>query len=258
MFIACRSMLSIALIALVTIPSGLFSQSINSVATPTALDQTIQRFGGRPPADAVIVGTVTITAGSTQEEGTVRIVTKDATHSAETFDTPTSSRHIAFANGIGAEKKKAAMKEMPFGRMLSAHSALSPASFLAGRLADPAAKVGDLGIDSTDGKPLHHLKISNDWSKDKNLAAYQEFSACDVWIDSATSLPQAISYGQREGLGAIPWIAIRVEYEDYRPIAGHLYPFHIIKYVNGTKWADIHLTSVTLDSGVATSEFAIK
>lgn len=244
-------------LAFVLFPASLFAQSLTSVALPSALDKTIQSLGGRPPGDAVLVGSVTITAGSTKEDGTVRIVTKGATHSAEIFDTPTTSQHIVFANGFGAETKKTVLKEMPFGRMLSAHSALSPVSFLAARLADPAVQVEDLGERPNSGKTSHLFKVSNAWSKDKNLAVYQEFSACDVWLDPATSLPQTITYGQRDGIGPIPWLAIRVDYEDYRTVGGHVYPFHITKYVNGTKWADITLTSVEINVGVKGEEFQV-
>jgi len=56
--------------AFVLFPASLFAQSLTSVALPSALDKTIQSFGGRPPSDAILVGSVTITAGSTKEDGT--------------------------------------------------------------------------------------------------------------------------------------------------------------------------------------------
>jgi len=256
---ACRSLFFTFLLAFIS-ATHISPQSppAGEAALSPTLNQVIQKLGSRAPEDAVILGNVTITAGSTEEKGTVRIVTKKTTHTVETFDTPTTSHHVVFAAGVAAERKKNGLKELPFGRSLSARSALSPLTFIASRLEEAKVQVEDLGPEAVDGRSALHLRISNDWSKDKYVAGYQEFTKCDVWVDPVTFLPRAISFSQREGLGAIPWVAVRVEYDDYRAIGGFLYPYHITKYVNGTKWADIDVTSIAFNTGVAAEEFAIK
>ncbi len=248
---------SLVFLICLSIPTAANSQSTTGI--PTVLNQTMQRLGGSPPDDAVIDASVTITAGSTQETGTLRIATKNTTHTSETYDTPTMAHHVVFAAGIASESKgRSKLKELPFGRTLTAQSALSPLTFLASKMTDKSLHVDDLGLQNVDGSPTRQLQISNSWANDKALSPYQEFTVCDIWLDPVTALPRAVSYRQREGIGAIPWVAIRVEYEDYRAVGGLLYPYHITKYVNGTKWADINVTSVATNKGLVISEFATK
>ncbi len=248
---------SLVILACLSTPMAALSQVSSNI--PSVLSQTMQRLGGSPPEDSVISASVTITAGSTQESGNLRIAMKSTTHTSETYDTPTTAHHVVFAAGVASESKgPSKLKELPFGRTLTAQSALSPLTFLASKIADKSLHVEDLGLQSLDGLPTRQLQISSSWANDKALSPYQEFTVYEIWLDPVTSLPRAVSYRQREGIGAIPWVAIRVEYEDYRAVGGLLYPYHITKYVNGTMWADINVTSVAINKGLAISEFATK
>lgn len=127
------------LLAGASLLSVVHAQTRIAVASPAAsspLNQVVQKLGQTPPSDAVLMGTVSITAGSTNEDGTVRIVTRDTSNTSETFISHTIARHVVSFHGIAAEQVAGTLKTATIGKMLSSRSALTPLTFLAAKLAD--------------------------------------------------------------------------------------------------------------------------
>ena len=139
---------------------------------------------------------------------------------------------------------------------LSAQSSLFPLPWLYANTIGEDIAVEDMGTDSFDGVSAKHLRVTKTFVSNKSLQIYSKFTVRNIWLDQNSGLPLKIGFNRRTALGAAPPVAIALEYSDYRPIQGYLYPFHIRKYVNGTLWADIHVQSVQFNTGIAASEFS--
>lgn len=255
------------LLALGSLCSGVPAQSVSApadgisaisqAATPTAtLVSVIQKMGGSSPKDSLATANVTITAGSTTETGTMRIVTSGTTQTLEEINVPSDRQRSVFSEGKGLKLSKNKIGGMTFEESLSAQSALYILPWLSAQVSDPDSVIENLGIDNRDDKGMNHLRISRAFAANKQLQQYSKFTTRDIWLDPTSGLPSRISYERRRASGAVPAIAVSVEYADYRRVGGFLYPFSIRKFVNGTLWADIRVQTVVFDTNIPDSTFS--
>ncbi len=227
-----------------------------TTAPPAVLTDTLARFGATPPGDSIANAQVDITAGSTHESGTLRLLTRGYQGTAEEWTLPSGNRREVFTENFIALRADDRKHEHSFEQSLTAQSALFPLPWIAAKLADKDLQVNSLGMESIENVSCRHLRLSRAWQSDKALRAYARFTETDLWLDSNTGLPAKLSFERRKGWGAVPAIPISIEYSDYRMVDGIQYPFHIKQYVNGTLWADIHVQNVRFNAGVAASEFS--
>lgn len=242
---------------IISAPSDATSSPVQQASTPTAtLASVIQRMGGLPPKDSLATANVTITAGSTTETGTMRIVTSGTTQTLEEINLPSGVQRHAFTQDEFIDHRKDKGKGISFEESLSAQSSLFPLPWLAAKAIESDLQVESLPSETIENVACQHLRLSRAWQSDKNLRAYTEFAKTDLWLNSNTGLTIKVAFERRKGWGAVPPIPVSIEYSDYRPVEGIQYPFHIKQYVNGTLWADIHVQGVQFNTGVTASEFS--
>jgi hypothetical protein len=85
-----------------------------------------------------------------------------------------------------------------------------------------------------------------DWVPD----ALQRLSAMDVYLDSSTLLPAAISFNTHPDKNALVDIPIEIRLSDYRLANKALVPFHIQKFLQNSLALDIKVASANLNSGL--------
>ncbi len=242
-----------------------FAQVNREVTASTAIATAIVRLGGSSQTDSLALGTVEFTQSRSNESGTARIVTKGSEQTREEIIALTSGKLQVYSRGrtneivSGAPKNKVfnALNSSSFELELTAQSAAFPLPWLINKYVNPDQAfevVADGGATSN----VVHLRITNTFASDPNLQRYASLTTSDVWLDAQTGLPRKIGFERREASGATPAIPVAYEYSDYRTIQGVTYPFSIRKYVNGTLWAVITIQSVSVNSGVLDSEFALQ
>ena len=222
------------------------------------LQQSLAAMGGVVPADSVATGTVTITAGSKTDTGTIRILTRGLSQSVEEFDLPDGKWSDIFSGGLGAHKAADKLEEQSLEWACSAQSASFPLVLISSFLNNPDSAFEYVGLEESGGAKLHHIRITNTFASNAKLKHLSEFSIRDLWLDAASGLPRRLSYERRAAGGAEPRIPMEVRYSDFRTVAGILYPFRIEKDFNGTPWATIKVSSVTFSTSLTDLVFAVR
>src|SRR5215472_8562827 len=77
-----------------------------------AVTQSISVMGRVPPADSAATGTVTITAGSLTETGTVRILTRGADQTSEEIQTSQPLRKVIYSHGMASEVEGTTLRSL--------------------------------------------------------------------------------------------------------------------------------------------------
>jgi len=233
-------------------------QALQSSTQAVTIASMLQRMGGLPPKDSLATANVTVTAGRTSESGTMRILTRGTTQTLEEISIPSGMQRFVFSEGEGLRFSKDKTGGMSFEESLSAQSPLFILPLLSAQLSDSESIIEDLGIDNLNDKGKNHFRVSKTFASNKQLQHYSKFTTRDIWIDPLSGLATRIAYERRRASGAVPAIAVSVEYSDYRQIGGFLYPFSIRKFINGTLWADIRIQTVVFDTNIPSSDFSGK
>jgi hypothetical protein len=214
-------------------------------------------MGGTVPADSVATGTVTITAGSTTESGTIRIQTRGTDQSAESLTTPSISRAVVYSHGDAKEMAGTVIAQPSLELAVSSQSTAFPLVFLARALADTSFGLSYLGMETVDGATANHVGLWQSFANSK-LQHLAEFSKRDIWLDAASGFPIRIAYTSRAARGAVYGMPIELHFSDFRNVGGVLYPFQINKLMNGMPWGVITIQQVTFNNGLTDSNFPVQ
>ncbi|MGH9396861.1 MAG: hypothetical protein ACRD18_08435 [Terriglobia bacterium] len=88
-------------------------------------------------------------------------------------------------------------------------------------------------------------------------AEIQKLSTMNLYLDSSSLLPVELDFNIHPDKDASRDIPVEIEFSDYRTVSGVRVPFHIRKYVQHSLLLDLQVSVVTVNSGVAASDFAI-
>jgi hypothetical protein len=249
---------------LVSAQSGT-SQQTPAVSPPPATDaqalgilqQTFAALGNVVPNDSTATGTVTTTAGSRTENGSILIQTRGSTQSLEQLQTPSGST-IIYSNGAAAQIQGSASNVLSFELSLSSQSADFPLPIIGAALINPDTYFQYIGLETLNGRSVLHVQFWNSYASVPLMQSYSSFTTKDVWVDASTFLPARISYAQRTAGGSAPSIAIDVFYSNYQNSQGYLYPFAIQRSFNGTPFATITIQSVSFNTGLTDANFQVQ
>jgi hypothetical protein len=117
-----------------------------------------------------------------------------------------------------------------------------------------------IGPETLNGQPVVQISATQPSSDTRpGIAALaQHLTQMDIYLDSATLEPVALSFNTHPDNNALVDIAVSVVFSDYRAVNGVQVPFHVQKYLNGGLVLDVQLSSATFNSGLAESTFAIQ
>jgi hypothetical protein len=83
--------------------------------------------------------------------------------------------------------------------------------------------------------------------------------ASNIWLDSATGLPQKISVVRQDATGpAVPRFLLDYYFSNYQIVSGTYYPFQINISLNGTPWTTITISGVKFNTGLSESDFPVE
>jgi hypothetical protein len=222
------------------------------------IQAAITALGGAAPADATATGTITITAGSDTEAGNIQVFARGTTQTLELITTATQTIRSVYSNGLSNDSDHIASKApYPFELAATSQSALLPLPLLAGISGSPDFGLQYVGMEAFNGTNCHHVRWWNSYASQADLQSLSDFSSHDIWLSVATGLPVAVSYSTRPGRGAVPSTAVQILYSSYISSQGFLFPSRIEKYVNGTFWATLSITSVSVNAGLSDSVFTL-
>ncbi len=120
---------------------------------------------------------------------------------------------------------------------------------------DPNLQVQYLGLSNLNGSPAHHLRLSMGSGNGIDGQAEGLISEFHVYIDQASLLVVKIrtfDFSPETPTNRSPVDTI---FSDYRQEEGALIPFHSVRYVNGQKYSELDLTSISLNANLPDSDF---
>jgi hypothetical protein len=125
-----------------------------------------------------------------------------------------------------------------------------PIVVLSQMLANPSCNIEYAGTTTINGQAAIqvHLHIDTD-------ILQQTFSVQDWYFDPATGLPLRLEY-RLPGAGIpLQFASAAVDFSDFRPVQGVLFPFHLLSYRSGFVRSTISFSSITLNGPIASSDF---
>ena len=113
-----------------------------------------------------------------------------------------------------------------------------------------------VGPETRDSIAVQHLFISQQPADTSDTAALlQHLSQVDLYLDSSTLLPVAMTFYIHPDDNAMLDIPVEIRFSDYRPVNGVQVPFHVQKFLNNGLILDLQFQSALLNSGLSASAF---
>jgi hypothetical protein len=279
-----------AIICFVSV-AALAQQAPSSAAPPPTSDPQavalVQRslgalVGSATVSDVTLTGTARRIAGSDDETGTA---TLRATALGD------SRIDLAFPSGNRAEVRNHSGVPMPDslppGAVLVSNPPLQPVGAWSGAdgllhgaanhnlMTDPTwffpaftlASLGSRGYQLSYVGPeslnsqavLHVSALVPSTNTIPGIAQLEEhLSQIDAYFDPTTSQLVALEFASHPDFNAQVDITTRIAFSDYRAVNGAQIPFHVQRYLNGGLVLDFQASSVSSNSGLAPSTFALQ
>ena len=222
------------------------------VKTPFLTQVTGQSQTSVLKSSLVISGTADWYAGSTHERGAATLTAR-ADGSTEVMLGLDTGARAEMTGPLGSRTCQRMDKD---GKTYPVNGAncftplpwFSPAllSLLTG---GPGVSVSDLGEIADQGVVRHAVRVQC-VSGVPNLPDQDWISAATqvtIFFDTATLLPASLTYGLHPDGADNRSIPVRVDFSDYRLVSGLPVPFHVDRYINGTRELSIAAASVTLN-----------
>ena len=222
------------------------------------LQQSAKAMGGTVPADTTATGTIQTSAGGQASQGTIRILTRGTSQTLVQMAMPDATRTTIYSNGQANELTASTVSISPLELVVTSQASECPLPLIAALLNDPDTSFQYIALESSNNASLHHIKAWDSFASQPDLQSLSDFSARDIWIDAASSLPQRISYVRRPAHGAVAGLQVDVYYSGYQNAGGILYPSIIQKSMNGTPWATITIQGITFNNGLTDANFPVQ
>lgn len=252
------------LVSLVTLFVGLPALAQSSSQPPvfrrdpqaiTILAQAFKALGGTVPPDSLASGTFARVSGSTSDTGSIQILTRGYSQTAERLTVGGTTTSVVYSQGYSGQKNGSSTARFSLEKSLSSDSAMFPLITIAAAQ-DPTSGAQFVGNETVNGAAAYHLRIWRNLA-DKNFSGLSAFAIKDIWIDAASGLPLEVAFDMRDGDGSTPHIPVALFFSDYRSVSGILYPFQISKSLNGTPYMAIAISSVAFGTGLTDLDFGL-
>ena len=247
------------------IPGPVLGQTV-PVRDPNAValaSQALQALaGGTALTDITLQGSVTYRAASGPQAGTATLVARGSTESLLLVNVPLGQRkeirHGAAGVWIGFDGTPHAMG--PNNCYLDADW-FSPAFSLATLATDSTLIITLVGQETHNAQQVFHLTLFHYPSGQPSdvMSLVQRVSQQDLYLDATSLLPAALDFNvhpENDVNGNVN-VPTEIRFSAYQSFHGVWEPTHIRKYVQRSLALDFTASSVTVNSGVAESVFAL-
>jgi hypothetical protein len=254
------------LVVLSVLPVGLIAQQANQTVTPPTRDpqaiailqHAVAAMAITVPADSSATGTVTVVEGSTTQTGSIHILTRGTSQTAETITLPDSQRAVVYSNGDAIETSGGQSANPPLQLIVTDQCADFPLPLVLSALNNSDEAFQYVGSETLNGILVQHVRVWNSFASKPLLSGLAPFSTRDIWLDPTSGLPLKLTYSRRAGGGAVPAFPVEIFFSNYTKVNGVLYPFGIKKSYNGTPWQVITVQSVSFNTGLTDARFAVE
>lgn len=265
---------SFAIVTLVLILASIpaFSQTVAPKGTTAAslLGNAVNALTeGVPVSGVTFSGTVTRTAGSDVETGSVTMEALGGTSGRVNLALSDGQRSQIINQSQGRPAGQwsgtdGTVHAMALHNCWTPADWFSPALALAEALNDPSVAITYVGQETRDGEAVQHIRFwrvfppqSSKSGSAKALAKMESLSAADVYLDAAKYLPVALDFNIHPENNAAINIPVEIQYASYQQMNGILVPTHTQKLINNSPLLDIYVTSIAVNPNLSSTDFAI-
>lgn len=221
--------------------------------------------GGQAVSDVTLQGTARRIAGSDDETGTAVLKALATGEARVDYSVASGSRSEVRATSTGGSAGQwvgpdGTPHAVPQHNLMTDPTWFFPA-FTLGRLVSSTNYVlSYVGREIRNGQAVEHLTACTliegadapaDWK-----ATIQHLSQMDIYLDSSTLLPAALTFNLHPDNDSTVDIPIEVRFSDYRSIAGAQMPFHIQKFLNNGLVLDLEFRTASVNTGLELSAFS--
>jgi hypothetical protein len=241
-------------------------QSTVSQQGPLLLQKSLAAMtGGGALRDVVITGNARRIAGSDDETGTATLKALPTGESRVDLSFPSGGRAEVRANSDAGPVGKwsgpdgASHAQSQHNLFVGSSWFFSPFT-LAGIISAQDLVVSHVGHEDFDDSPVECISVSRkvtDLPSDA-AAALQHLSQMEIYLDSKTLLPTALSFNSHPDNNALLDIPVIIRYSDYRLVNGARIAFHVQKFLNNTLTLDLQFESANLNTGLTPSTFDLQ
>ena len=216
--------------------------------------------------DVTLSGTAHYTVGPDDETGTATL--KAIVTGASRIDLMLPSGPRIEVRNLGANVPVGTWSgpdgvdhAIPYHNLLNEPSWFSPVASISRLLASPESAASFVSTETIDSQSVQHISVTQ--QAPQSVASAEpsflpHLTQIDFYLDSATSLPAAITFDIHPDNDALIDIPIEVRFSDYRPVNGTQIPFHVQKFLNHGLILDLQFESATINSGLSATALAIQ
>jgi hypothetical protein len=120
--------------------------------------------------------------------------------------------------------------------------------------------VSYVGQESRDSASVQHVRASIPpaGTPDATSSLIQRLSQIEIYLDSSSLLPVAISYDIHSDKDAGLNIPVEVRFSDFRAVNNATVPFHVQQYIQFGLVLDIQVQSATFNSGLTNASLSVR
>jgi hypothetical protein len=222
--------------------------------------------GGQTLTDVTLSGTARRIAGSDDESGTV---------TAKALVTGEARIDLSLPSGTRSELRSLS-NNCPVGSWsgpdgvahpVSNHNLMTDSSwffppFTAARLVSSQTYVFSyVGQETRSAQTVLHVTASQPTTvtglSTQQVALLQHLTQMDIFLDSATLLPAALSFNTHPDNDMGLDIVIEIRFSNYQTLNGVHVPLHVQKFLNNSLVLDLEIQSATFNTGLTASSFSL-
>jgi len=217
--------------------------------------QAYNTLGGTVPVDSRAEGAYDRTIGSSEDTGSIEILTRSSDQTSEKLTSLGSTIQTVYSRGYASQWNATAVTRLGLEKSLATSSILFPLVVTATPIQDLNSTVQFIGTETLNGILTNHIQICAS-SPDQNFTDIASFATKDIWVASDSGLPVQISVQVFDAQGAPP-IPVVATFSNYQSVSGVLYPFQISISLNGTPYNTITISTVAFGVGLSDQDFPL-
>lgn len=213
------------------------------------------------PDDITLQGTVSYTAGSDFQSGTVVLEARGNGKSRVVLNLDGGPQQEVRNGPLGHwTDSEGTQHPMATHNCWTDAPWFFPSLSLQALATDPEVSITYAGLETREGVTLHHLRLFRTVPKQtpKITADIQRLSTMDLYLDAASYLPLVLTFNIHPDDDLNQDIPVEVQFGDHRLVNGVRVPFRIQKFLQGSLLLDIAVSGATINSGLHENLFAVE
>ena len=249
--------------------AGWAQQSATQSTTPpprdaqavAVLNQAAAIAGGIAPISTVLdftaTGDITYYWAGQEVQGTVLLKGRGDSQLSLQATMPQGVRTVVISGGVGSINEVDGYVRK-ISNAINLASLAFPASHLVTVLQDNTSSVAYIGLETANGRQVHHVRIQKFPSTDNSVnAALINLGTRDLYVDATTlQITSTVDYARPEGQLSLS-LAHVVQFSDYRTVNGVQVPFSITQFGSGQRTSSIQLNQITFNTGLTDGDFHV-